>query len=387
MSGAPGDARQDDRDLVPVGLRAAAGWTWRILVVAFGVYALLRLLSLFEVLVVPVLVALLVVAFLRPLVDLVVARPGRRGLPRGAASLLAIVVTLLVVAGMITLIGQQVVTGFGDLRTDTVEGWQEVQRRLATSPLHVTSDQLSAYVDQATAAVKDNSGRLVSGALQVGTTAADLGTGFFVVMFSTFFFLSSGERIWSWVVHLFPRTARGRVEGAGVLAWSTLTSYVRATVIVAFVDGAGVGIVAAILGVPLAFPLGVLVFLGAFVPVVGALASGIVAVLVALVAKGPIVALIMLSGVIGVNQVEAHVMQPFLMGRAVRVHPLAVILSIGAGVLLAGIVGGLFAVPIAAVVNVVSDYLSQERSAPQEAVPQEAVPEEAVPEEPAVLEP
>ena len=199
---------------------------------------------------------------------------------------------------------------------------------------------------------------LILGAGQVGSTAADIGTGFFIVLFSTFFMLSGGDRIWAWVVRLFPRTARSRVNGAGVRAWATLTAYVRATVIVAITDGAGVGIAAAVLGVPLALPLGVLVFLGAFVPIVGALVTGIVAVLVALVAKGPVVALVMLGAVIAVQQLESHVLQPFLMGRAVAVHPLAVILSIAAGVLLAGIVGGLFAVPIAAVVNVVAAYLS-----------------------------
>jgi predicted PurR-regulated permease PerM len=151
-----------------------------------------------------------------------------------------------------------------------------------------------------------------------------------------------------------------------VRAWATLTSYVRATVIVAIVDGAGVGIVAALLGVPLALPLGVLVFLGAFVPVVGALVTGIVAVLVALVAKGTVVAALMLGGVIAVQQLEAHILQPFLMGHAVRVHPLAVILSIGAGVLLAGIVGGLFAVPLAAIVNVVGQYLASGEPPPIE---------------------
>jgi putative heme transporter len=128
--------------------------------------------------------------------------------------------------------------------------------------------------------------------------------------------------------------------------------------IVAFVDGLGVGIGAAILGVPLALPLGVLVFIGAFVPIVGALVSGGVAVLVALVSGGPVEALIMLAIVIGVQQVEAHALQPFLLGRAVQVHPLGVILSIAAGVLLAGIVGALFAVPLVAVVNVVAVYLS-----------------------------
>jgi predicted PurR-regulated permease PerM len=364
------DLKRGDTDAVPPGLRAAAGWTWRMVVIGVGLYLLLRLLDIFKVLVVPVAVALLLVALLRPLVDLMAARearpagdgvperPRKGGLPRPAASLLGILLALAVVAGLITLIGQQVSTGFGDLQAQTVAGWRELQRQLASSPLHLTSQQIGAWVDQAGAGLRSNSNKLVTGAVQVGSTAADIGTGFFVVLFSTYFFLSGGDRIWAWLVRLFPRTARARVDGAGIRAWSTLTAYVRATVIVALVDGTGVGVVAATLGVPLAIPLGVLVFIGAFIPVVGALISGIVAVLVALVAKGPVIALLMLAGVIAVQQIEAHVLQPFLMGRAVSVHPLAVILSIGAGVLIAGIVGGLFAVPIAAVVNVVSQYLT-----------------------------
>lgn len=361
--------RGDER-LVPVGLRAAAGWTWRMVVVGVGIYLVLRLLDIFQVLVVPVLVALLLVALLRPLAEQLTARPAgggrpaRVGLPASAAALITILVALAVVAGLIALIGQQVATGFGDLRDQTIGGWQELQRQLAASPLHLTSTQLTRWSDQMIATLRGSGDQLVTGALRVGSTAADIGTGFFIVLFSTYFFLSGGDRIWAWIVRLFPRTARRRVDGAGVHAWTTLTAYVRATVIVALVDGTGVGIVAALLDVPLAVPLGVLVFLGAFVPVVGAFVSGIVAVLVALVAQGPFVALLMLGGVIAVQQIEAHVLQPFLMGRAVRVHPLAVILSIGAGVLLAGIVGGLFAVPLAAVVNVVAQYLSEESAPP-----------------------
>lgn len=359
-----------DEHLVPVGLRAAAGWTWRLVVVGVGIYLLLRLLDTLQVLVVPVLVALLLVALLKPLAEQLTARPerpglpARLGLPASAAALVTIVVALGVVAGLIALIGQQLATGFGDLREQTIGGWQELQRQLAASPLHLTGRQFTRWSDQFVANLRANGDQIVTGALRVGSTAADIGTGFFIVLFSTYFFLSGGDRIWAWVVRLFPRSARRRVDGAGVHAWATLTAYVRATVVVALVDGTGVGIVAALLHVPLALPLGVLVFLGAFVPVVGALVSGVVAVLVALVAQGPFVALLMLAGVIGVQQFEAHVLQPFLMGRAVSVHPLAVILSIGAGILLAGIVGGLFAVPLAAVVNVVAQYLSSEGTEP-----------------------
>jgi predicted PurR-regulated permease PerM len=376
------EPHEGDADLVPIGLRAAAGWTWRMVVVGLGLYLLLRLMDTFKVLLVPVLVALLLVALLRPLVDLMTARPAsedrtaRAGLPKAIASLAALLLALAVVAGLVTLIGQQISTGFSDLQTQAVGGWHELQRQLAASPLHLTSEQIGQFVDQAAAGVQGNGNRVVTGAVRVGSTAADIGTGFFIVLFSTYFFLSGGDRIWAWVVRLFPRTARERVDGAGIRAWSTLTSYVRATVVVALVDGIGVGVVAAVLRVPLAIPLGVLVFLGAFVPVVGAFVSGIVAVLVALVAEGPVVALLMLAGVVAVQQIEAHVLQPFLMGRAVRVHPLAVILSIGAGVLLAGIVGGLFAVPLAAVVNVVAHYLSGEEQSPPDEGPLADRPEE-----------
>jgi predicted PurR-regulated permease PerM len=374
---------QGDADLVPVGLRAAAGWTWRMVVLGVGLYLLLRLMDTFKVLIVPVLVAVLLVALLRPVVDLMTARPAvageraaRGGLPRSAASLATILLALAVVAGLVTLIGQQISTGFSDLQTQAIGGWHELQRQLAASPLHLTSEQIGQFVDQAVAGIQGSGNRVLTGAVQVGSTAADIATGFFIVLFSTYFFLSGGDRIWAWLVRLFPRTARQRVDGAGVRAWSTLTSYVRATVVVALVDGIGVGVVAAVLRVPLAMPLGVLVFLGAFVPVVGALVSGIVAVLVALVAEGPVVALLMLAGVVAVQQIEAHVLQPFLMGRAVRVHPLAVILSIGAGVLLAGIVGGLFAVPLAAVVNVVAHYLSGDEQAPPDEGPLADQPED-----------
>ncbi len=343
---------------VPTGLRVLGGWSWRLLVTGVVGFYLIQLLGLFQVLIVPVLVALLVVALVRPLVD-VLAPQGRRGLPRPLASLITILLTLAVVGGLIGLISQQIAVGFPELQRQAAAGLRELQSELARGPLHLSADRLAELIDRATAGLRANSDGLVSGALQVTSTAGHVVTGFFLVLFSGYFFLSGGREIWSWVVSLFPRTARDRVNGAGERAWDTLTSFVRATLLVALVDGLGVGISAALLGVPLALPLGLLVFIGAFVPIVGALLSGSVAVLVALVAKGPIVAALMLAAVVVVQQVESHVLQPFLLGRAVRVHPLAVILAIGAGVLLAGVVGALFAVPLVAVVNVVAGYLRE----------------------------
>jgi putative heme transporter len=359
-------APRREADLVPLGLRASAAWTWRILLVAAGIYLLLILLAQFKVLVVPVLVALLVVALVKPVADVGTNRLRLRPAP---AALVTILIVLLVFAGLAGLVGQQVATGFPDLQRQSVAGLHDLRQDLANSPLHITTDQLENLLTNAQKTVSANSGRLFTGALGVASTAADVASGLFIALFSTFFFLSSGGRIWAFVVRLFPRGARPRVEGSAVRAWATLTSYVRATVIVAAVDAIGIGAAAAILGVPLAVPIGVLVFLGAFVPIVGAFVTGVVAVLVALVSKGLIVALVMLGAVIVVQQVEAHVLQPFLLGRAVEVHPLAVILAIGAGVLIAGIVGALFAVPLVAVGHVVAEYLREFPAEPDQGSP------------------
>lgn len=344
---------------VPYALRAAAAWSWRLILVGVVLYFVTRGVAMFQVIIVPILVALLFVALVRPVHQAMISVPGRgRRLPSGLAALLTILFSLAVVAGLISLIGQQVATGFPSLRDDAVRGLDELRGWLDRGPLNISNEQLNEWVDQASTSLEENRDALVSGALEITSTAGHVITGFFLVLFASYFFLSGGGRIWAWMVGLFPRVSRERVDAAGALAWATLTSFVRATLLVALVDGIGVGVIAAVIGVPLALPLGVLVFLGAFVPIVGALVSGSVAVLVALVAQGPVEALIMLGGVIAVQQLESHLLQPFLLGRAVQVHPLAVILAIAAGVLVAGIVGALFAVPLVAVVNVVVSYLA-----------------------------
>jgi predicted PurR-regulated permease PerM len=356
VSSEPNETEQGRSAEIPFGLRVAAAWSWRLLLIAFVIYLIGRGFNRFQVVVVPVLVSLLLSALTRPIYRAMARTPQRRGLPKSLSALFTILFVFIIVGGLIALIGQQVATGFSGLRDDAAQGLGQLQKQLADSPLKLTSDQLNTYVQHIEKNLRGGS-NLLAGAMQVTSTAERLFTGLFLVLFTTYFFLSGGDKIWEWIVNLFPRPVRPKVRGAGTRAWATLTAYIRATLIVAFVDGLGVGVGAAVLGVPLAFPLGVLVFLGAFVPVVGALISGSVAVLVALVAGGTIKALIMLAVVVAVQQIEAHGLQPFLLGRAVRVHPLAVILSIAIGVLLAGIVGALFAVPFVAVVNVVVSYL------------------------------
>lgn len=339
---------------IPVGVRIASEWSWRFLVIAAASAVLGYLVIQLRLIVVPVLIGLLVTALVIPIVDWLV----RLRLPRGAAAGITLVGVLVVIGGLLTLVGQQIASGFSDLATQVTAGIDQIHRWLRVGPLQMSDAQLQSFFQQLRTMLGESSSQLTQGALRFGTTLGHVLAGFFLVLFSTLFMLYQGDKIWAWIVRLFPRAARERTDGAGRRAWLSLTAFVRATVLVAFVDAVGIAVVALVLRVPLAIPIGVLVFLASFIPVVGAVVSGAVAVLVALVAHGPISALIMLAGVLAVQQIESHVLQPFLLGRLVRIHPLAIILAIAAGAYLAGIAGALFAVPVVAVVNAIVSYLA-----------------------------
>ncbi|MEJ7832268.1 MAG: AI-2E family transporter, partial [Nocardioides sp.] len=250
--------------------------------------------------------------------------------------------------------------GANDLADSTARGLGEIKDWLKNGPLNASDSQINDYLQQAQDAITEQSrdGAALAQLTEVGTTIGHVLAGFFIILFSTYFFLADGDRIWAWLVRLSPRAARAKVDSSGRVAWISLTQFVRATVIVALVDAIGITVGAAILGVPFVLAIGVLVFLGSFIPLVGATVAGSVAILVALVDQGPITALLMLAVVIGVQQVEGHVLQPFLMGRWVSLHPLGVIFAIGAGVIVAGIAGALVAVPLAAALNAVVQHLA-----------------------------
>ena len=348
---APPPAGPHRRPEVPAGVELAASWSWRILVIAAAAALFGWLVAFFAVIVIPVVVALLITALVVPVVEWLT----RRGLRRSLASLLVVLMTIAAVGTLLSFAGQQVAQGAEDLADQTVAGLQEIRDWLRDGPLNASDSQIQDYIDRIQDAISEQSqeGGIVARVTEVGTAIGHILAGFFIVLFSTYFFLSDGDRIWAWLVRLSPRAARERVDSSGRVAWISLTQFVRATVIVAAVDGVLIGVGAAIIGVPFSLAIGVLVFLGAFVPIIGATIAGSVAVLVALVDQGPVQALIMLAVVIGVQQLEGHVLQPFLMGRWVSVHPLAVILAIGAGVLTAGVAGALVAVPLAAAANAV----------------------------------
>ncbi|NYD57844.1 putative PurR-regulated permease PerM [Nocardioides marinisabuli] len=344
------------RTHVPPGVDLAAAWAWRFLVIVAAGAVIAWTVGYLSVIVLPIVVALLVTALAVPAVDLLV----RLRVPRGLAALLVVVGGLATVGGLLTFVGQQVANGATDLAEQTVAGLGQIRTWLEDGPLNASDSQVDRWINDAQRLITDQTsdGEVVSRITEVGTTLTHVVAGFFIVLFATYFFMADGQRIWSWLVRLAPRAARPRVDSSGRVAWISLTQFVRATVIVALVDAIGIATWAWFLGVPFVAAIGVLVFLGAFVPMIGATIAGVVAVLVALVAQGPVAALLMLVGVIVVQQVEGHVLQPFLMGRWVSVHPLAVILAIAAGVIVAGIAGALVAVPLAAAVNAVVQHLA-----------------------------
>jgi putative heme transporter len=342
------------RAQVPWALDLVAAWSWRFLVIAAAGYAIFYVMAMFSVIFLPLAIALLIAALGSPAVK----SAAKVGINRKVTSAVVVVGGLGALILLLTFVGTQVSRGFSDLSAQVVDGLEEIRTWLRTGPLQASDSQINDYIGEAQTAITSSSEELLAQATEVGTAIGHIVAGFFIVLFASYFFLADGARIWAWCVRLFPRAARVRADESGKVAWRSVTQFVRATVIIAMADAIGIMTVAFILDVPFVTAIGVLVFLGAFIPMVGATISGSVAVLVALVSHGPIVALLMLGGVILVQQIEAHVLQPFLTGRFVSVHPLAVIVAIGMGVLVGGVAGALLAVPIAAAANAVVQYLA-----------------------------
>jgi predicted PurR-regulated permease PerM len=346
---------QPDDVVLPRPLRIAGAWAWRLVGIALVLYALVKLIGVLRVVVIPVVVALLLAALLQP----AAAFLRRRGLNRSLAAAIVLVSGLVVVVGGLGLIVQTFISQLDDLSKQVQAAFTEIQTWLSQGPLHLPPNQLGDAIDNFERQLSANRGALAAGALSTAATVGEVLASIFVALLTLFFFLRDGAQIWEFLCRLLPRPARVPATRAGRFSWVTLVSYVRATVLVAFVDAVGIGIGLAILRVPLALPLAALVFLAAFIPVIGATLSGAVAVLVALVTQGPISALIVLAIVIAVQQLEGHVLQPLIMGRAVALHPLAIILAIATGVVAAGIIGGLIAVPVLAVANTAIRYLKE----------------------------
>ncbi len=345
---------------VPPGMQVAGAFSWRILVVLAALAVVVALVVVLQDIVVPFCIGLLLCALLAPMSAFL----QRHGWPKWLAVLSCFVAVVVVIGGLALIVTAQIRYDLPSLEQRLHRTVQSFQDLLDTAPFGITASQVDRWVSEATDFVEQHASSILVGFQAAGLGLVHVLEGLFIVVFTTLFVLIDGRRIWSWVVRLFPRRARARIDVAGTAGWKTLTSFIRVQLVVAVTDALGVVIGALALQLPLAIPIGVVVFLGAFVPVVGAIVAGTLAVVIALVFNGWVPALVMLGIVVLVQQLESHVLHPFLTGSAVKVHPLGVVLGVTAGTTIAGVVGAFFAVPFIATVNAMVTAAAAWRPAP-----------------------
>ena len=345
---------------VPKGLIVAAIIALCIVALAAGGWVLLRVLNSVSSVVNGIAFALLLAGLLIPLKRLL----GRVIRNSHAAAGLTMIIFLGGLIGTLWVAGAQIVSGFGELRDNVFAALEEVQEWLEQGPLAGTDIDIAEYLEQAQAWVTENSQQVLGGAMAAGGAVTSFGVAMVLALVTTFFFLADGRRIWLWFVNLLPSDIVDEVDNAVSNGFHSVRAYVKTQAIVAAVDAVGIGLGALILGLPLVVPMTIIVFLASFIPVVGAVSSGALIVLIAWFSEGLTAALIMLGIVILVNQVEGNVLQPVLMSRAVNLHPWGVILGVTIGGYIYGVIGALFAVPVMAMVKVIVQSLRSSEPEP-----------------------
>lgn len=348
------DVSADER--VHYGLRVAAGYAWRLLIVAVAIYLVFVVLAKLTFVAVAVFVGLVIAALLRPLVDLLA-----RALPRGLAVLTALLLSIAVIAAVFVFIGDSVAAQSSSLAAQFSDGLADIERALAGSPLHLRAADLTGLGNQLRGWITHNTGSLAGRALGGAGVAIQVLTGFVLAVFCSVFFLGSGERLWAWSLDQLGRN-RGHWDVAARAGWATFAGYTRGVVLIAATNAVIVGLALIVLRVPLAVPLALLVFFAAFIPLIGSPVALAVATLVALAARGPLVAVLVLALIVVIGELEGHVLQPLIMSRAVNLHPLAVGLIVASGTVLAGIIGAVVAVPLVAVAWTVWGTLRPDRA-------------------------
>jgi predicted PurR-regulated permease PerM len=327
---------------LPWSLRYAAAVAGCVLLVAAAVYLLLRLAVMVAPLTLAVLVALLLTALLQPVTALVC----RLGAPRAVGALAGVFVLLVVLVVPVLLMWQAVATQAGELPEELGQGWERT-RGWVSATFGVAEPQLDNAVQQGGERVRR---AVAPNATAYAMSAVEALGAALLSLVLLFFLLKDGPSIVAWSRDRLPEHSRERWSEAGANGWRALARYARGTVAVAAIDAVGIGAALLVIGVPLALPLTVLTFVAAFVPVLGATVAGVVATLVALAAGGPVDALLVLAAVIVVQQVEGNVLEPLIMGRALRLHPAVVLVAVTAGALVGGVAGAAVAVPLTAVV-------------------------------------
>lgn len=329
-------------DPVPRWLRSSAAVAWRLLALAAAIALTVYVLAYLRIVVLPVIVAILVSTVLRPPARWLM----RHRFSDGAAAATVLLGAIALLGAALTMAGAAVARQVADLADSVQEGIREAGDALAEPPFNVSQADIDRYIDNAGEQLSDSSGALTGGVLHGAVLAGEVITGLILTLLLLFFFLKDGPSLWRWVVRTFGGRQARHLDELARRSYAALTNYVRGLVLVGAADAAMIGAGLAILGVPLVIPLMLLTFLAAFVPLIGAFAAGLAAVLIALVDGGVVTALIVLALVVAVQQVEGHLLYPLIMGRTIHIHPIAVIIALAIGGITAGIIGVFISVPI-----------------------------------------
>jgi predicted PurR-regulated permease PerM len=332
---------------VPRLLQQLAAWSWRLLLTGLVIYLAFRFAVDLRLVVIPFIAALLLTALLEP----EAAWLRRHGFSPMLATWCMLLIALIVIAGAIALISNQIADQYQALLNEVQRTVTHLLNSLTGAPFHLNATRLHAIGRNVLNYIAQHKSVVAGTVLTGGKYLAEFLAGAVLTLFITFFLLKDGARIWVWLTKGMRPVARSRAARAGDEAWRALVYYMRGATAVAAIHAVLLGIALSLLGVPLVVPLVVLVFLAAFVPLIGILVAGALAVLVALATKGWVAAVILLGVLIVENQIEDHLLQPLVVGRFIRLHPLAIILALAVGGIIAGIPGAIIAVPFAAAVT------------------------------------
>jgi predicted PurR-regulated permease PerM len=358
----PADGRLPREPAVPAWLARAAAWSWRLLVVGLLIYVVFRVASTLQLVVLPCIAALLLTALLHP----VAAALRRRGMPSLAATWTTVLAGIVVLEGLVTLVVDRVTADYSTLQNEVKHTARDVQHSLAGAPFHVSSARLAQYYGDLVRFLSGHKSLIAGTVVTGGRIVLELAAGVVLTIFVMFFLLKDGERIWRWITKGLPSEARQRADDAGAAAWGVLVNYMRGTTAVAAIHAIFIGLALWVLGVPLLLPLIILVFIAAYLPLVGIFVAGTVVILVTLGTKGWIAAAIMIGVFILEGEIEGHLLQPLLIGRVVRLHPLAIILVLAVGGVIGGIAGAIVAVPAAAALTFAWPHLRGKPAPPED---------------------
>lgn len=355
--------RRDAADAVTWPVRVAAAWTWRVLLISVGIYVLARIFVRLELVAFSFVIALFLTAVLHPL-ELALRRiPG----PRSISAALALLIGLAVLAGIGYFVSWQIsshATELGDKISSFVD---RTRNWLRTGPLHLKSSDLDKITSSITKTIKSHQGQLISGAISTVRTVGEVLGAILLILFLTFFLLRDGNVVWNWVLRLFPKAAQPRVDVAGRAGWGSFGGYMRGQLLIAIFHGVSIMVLLLVLRVPLFAALGVLIFLGSFVPLIGLTATGALCVAVALLEHGVGAAIAVAVGIIVLLQIEGHVLQPLIMSRSLDLHPVGIAISVVTATIVAGIPGALVAVPLVSFLNTTIHALRSPPTVPQPA--------------------